>query len=160
MSRQTTKPISRAMTTRATSHDIAQATAASVAAEDARDRMLRLNRGMNPGDSLRQMMMSRNFRPMPGAGGENGMMEQAQNNSMLLGGESLMDGDISREIAGRGNRGGPGQAGGPTAKIDRPDRANVDNESSRRTSTPNSSSLLLEYENIADAYFRRLTIEP
>ncbi len=124
------------------------------------DRILRLQRRMNPGDSFRQMMMSRNFRPLPGAAGQNGMMNDANANSLLLGGESLMDGSISREIAGKGNHGNSGRSGGPTAKIDRADKANVAQEFSRRTSTPNGSSLLLEYESIADAYFRRLTAEP
>jgi len=129
------------------------------------DRVLQLNRKMNPGDSLRQMMMSRNFRPLPGQGGSAGAEGQMSNamsdqDGLLLGGESLMDGPIADSIAGRGDQGGQGAAGSPTAKIDRPDQANTDQQSSRRTGTPDSSNLLLQYENIADAYFRRLTTKP
>lgn len=79
---------------------------------------------------------------------------------MLLGGESLSEGSIADAIAGRGDGGGQGNPGGPTARIDKPDRSNVTEPSSRRTSTPDSGTLLLQYENIADAYFRRLTTKP
>jgi len=129
------------------------------------DRALSLRRGMNPGDSLRQMMLSKNFR-MPGSGasgaGEGGFMATAaiDGNVQLLGGESLMDGAIAGAINGRGDGDGPGSPGTPTARLEEADRANLDAESARRTGTPGASSLLSEYENIADAYFRRLTTKP
>ena len=130
------------------------------------DRALQLQRGMNAGDSLRQMMMSQNFRPLPGEGqsgaGAAGLMANSSMNgpANLLGGESLMDGPIASSIAGRGDQGGDGLPGSPTARIDPADQANIDRESARRTSTPDGGTLLLEYENIADAYFRRLTTKP
>jgi len=130
------------------------------------DRALRLNRGMNPGDSLRQMMLSNNFRGLPGEGGqaigEGGLMAMGamDGNPMLLGVESLMEGPIADAIAGHGDGDGMGAPGAPTARIDKPDRSNVNTPSSRRTSTPDSGTLLLQYENIADAYFRRLTTKP
>ncbi len=130
------------------------------------DRALRLTRGMNPGDSLRQMLLSRNFRMSPDDGqsgaGMGGFMASSamDGNVQLLGGESFMNGPIANSIAGRGDQGGEGTAGGPTARIDRPDQAHLDSESARRTTTPGGSSLLLQYENIADAYFRRLTTQP
>jgi hypothetical protein len=71
-----------------------------------------------------------------------------------------MDGPIADAIAGRGDGGGQGSPGAPTARIDRPDRSNVGQSSARRTGTPESGTLLLQYENIADAYFRRLTTKP
>jgi hypothetical protein len=121
---------------------------------------------MNPGDSLRQMMLSKNFRPLPGEGpsgaGMGGFMASAQMDGTpaLLGGESLLDGPIANAIAGKGDAGGAGMPGPPTARLDRPDPGNVDQQSARRTGTPGSGTLLLEYENIADAYFRRLTTKP
>jgi len=130
------------------------------------DRALRFQRRMNPGDSMRQMQLSRNFRPLPSEGqsgaGMGGLMASSAMDAspMMIGGESLMDGPIVGAISGRGDQGGPGQAGSPTAKVDRPDEAKVDAQSARRTSTPGSSTLLMEYENIADAYFRRLTTQP
>jgi hypothetical protein len=130
------------------------------------DRALRLQPGMNPGDSMRQMQLSRNFRPLPSEGqsgtGMGGMMASSamDANPMMMGGESLMDGAIAGAISGRGDDGGSGQAGAPTAKIDTPDEAKVDAQSARRTTTPGSSTLLMEYEKIADAYFRRLTTQP
>ena len=129
------------------------------------DRALRLQRGMNPGDSLRQMLLSRNFRPLPGQQGQGagGQMASAMlpfGTSLLLGGESLMDGPIARSIPGNGDSPGEGMPGAPTAKID--PAAPLENtlDSARRTSTPGTSTLLLEYEKIADAYFRRLTTKP
>jgi hypothetical protein len=130
------------------------------------DRALRLQRGMNPGDSFRQMMLSNKFRGLPGEGGSaagmGGLMAMGamDGNPMLLGGESLMDGPIADAIAGRGDGGGQGKPGAPTARIDRPDHSNVRQPSARRTSTPDSGTLLLQYETIADAYFRRLTTKP
>ena len=128
------------------------------------DRVLRLQRGMNPGDSLRQMLLSKNFRPLPGQGaqGAGGMMASAMLNGtpMLLGGESLLDGPIALSLPGTGSAGGEGMPGSPIAKIDPAAPAENNLNSARRTSTPGSSTLLLEYENIADAYFRRLTTEP
>jgi hypothetical protein len=130
------------------------------------DRALRLQRGMNPGDSFRQMMLSNKFRGLPGEGGSaagmGGLMAMGamDGNPMLLGGESLMDGPIADAIAGRGDGGGQGSPGAPTARIDRPDHSNVSQPSARRTSTPDSGTLLLQYETIADAYFRRLTTKP
>ena len=131
------------------------------------DRALKLQRNMKPGDSLRQMMLSNKFRPLPGQQGQQGMGEggemaegMTEGNPNLLGGESLKDGPIADSIAGRGNNGGNGMPGAPTARLDRPDKSNVDQSSSRRTDTPESSTLLLQYDNIADAYFRRLTTKP
>ncbi len=129
------------------------------------DRALKPNRGM-AGESLKQMMLSKNFRPLPGQGGSGAGMGGLMASSMmdgtpqLLGGESLMDGPIASSISGLGDNGGPGMPGAPTARLDQPDGAKVDQESARRTSTPGNSTLLLEYENIADAYFRRLTTKP
>jgi len=129
------------------------------------DRALRLQRGMKPGDSLRQMLLSKNFRPLPGQNGQGagGQMASAMlpfGTSLLLGGETLMDGAIARSIPGNGDRPGEGMPGSPTARID--PAAPLENtlESARRTSTPGTSTLLLEYEKIADAYFRRLTTKP
>ncbi len=128
------------------------------------DRALRLQRGMKPGDSLRQMLLSKNFRPLPGQNGQGagGMMASAMLNgtSLLLGGESLLDGPIARSIPGKGDRPGEGMPGGPIAKIDPAAPPENTLDSARRTSTPGASTLLLEYENIADAYFRRLTTKP
>jgi hypothetical protein len=130
------------------------------------DRALQLQRRMNPGDSLRQMSLSRNFRPLPADGqsgeGMGGMMASSamDANAMLMGGETMMDGPIASAIAGRGDQGGTGKPGAPTARLDKPDEAKVDAQSARRTSTPGSGTLLLEYEKIADAYFRRLTTTP
>ncbi|MCW1884128.1 hypothetical protein OKA04_05260 [Luteolibacter flavescens] len=128
------------------------------------DQALRLERGMNPGNSFRQMMQSLNFRPGPGGGsgkGASGMMASgsAPGDTDVIGGESLMDGPMSQAMAGRGDQGGAGMSGAPTARIDAADSGKPDELSSRRTTTPGSSSLLMEYENIADAYFRRLTTE-
>ena len=78
----------------------------------------------------------------------------------LLGGESLMDGPIASAIAGMGDEGGTGTPGAPTARLDQGDGSDVDQQSARRTSTPQGTTLLLNYENIADAYFRRLTTKP
>ncbi len=130
------------------------------------DRALQLNRGMKPGDSLRQMMLSRNFRPLPGEGesgaGQGGQMASSamDGTPQLLGGESLLDGPIANSIAGLGDAGGAGIPGSPTARLDPAEPGNADLQSARRTSTPGTTTLLMEYENIADAYFRRLTTKP
>lgn len=130
------------------------------------DRALQLKRNMNPGDSLRQMMLSKKFRPLPGegesGGGLGGLMADStmEGEPQLLGGESLMDGPIASAIAGKGDQGGPGRPGAPTARLDQADQSPVDRQSARRTDTPGTSTLLLDYETIADAYFRRLTTKP
>ena len=130
------------------------------------DRALQLQRKMQGGDSLRQMMLSKNFRPLPGEGASGGglggfMADSAMvGEPQLLGGESLLDGPIASSIAGLGDQGGPGQPGAPTARLDPADQAKVDQQSARRTTTPGGSTLLLDYETIADAYFRRLTTKP
>ncbi len=130
------------------------------------DQALKGRRGMKPGDSFRQMMMSKNFRPLPGQGqsgfGQGGFMANSAMNGVpqLLGGETLMNGSIAESISGRGDQGGTGMPGAPTAKLDTPDASKADQQSARRTTTPGSSTLLMEYENIADAYFRRLTTKP
>lgn len=122
------------------------------------DRALRLNRGMRPGDSFRQMMMSKNFRPLPGNANP-GMMGSAMfhNQINLLGSETLMSGGIARLLQGKGAAGSSHSPGAPTARIDPPEDSANSLDSSRRTSTPGETSLLLQYENIADAYFRKLT---
>lgn len=131
------------------------------------DRALSARSRMKPGDSLRQMMLSRRFR-MPGSNqggagtGTGGMMAAGttEGKMQLLGGESLQDGPIANELGGRGDKDGQGQGGGPAAQLDRADQSEVDAESARRTAAPAASSLLFQYENIADAYFRRLTTKP
>lgn len=130
------------------------------------DRALQLRRKMPTGDSLRQMMLSKNFRPLPGEGqsgaGLGGFMADSamDGEPQLLGGESLLDGPIASSIAGLGDQGGPGTPGAPTARLDQADQSKVDQQSARRTTTPGGSTLLLDYETIADAYFRRLTTKP
>lgn len=130
------------------------------------DRALSLNRGMKPGNSFQQMMQSLNFRPSPNEGGSGagagGMMASGaiDGNPRVIGGESFMDGPIAQSLAGTGDKGGNGLAGAPSAKLDQADLSKRDQDSSRRTNTPGSGSILLEYENIADAYFRRLTSPP
>ncbi len=131
------------------------------------DRELRANRNMNPGDSLNQMLLSKLFPQLPGEQGQSGTgaggfmsSSSTDMNAQLLGGESLMNGPIASAIAGRGNQGNAGLGGGPTAQLDRPDEAKIDEKSARRTNTPGSNSLLMEYENMADAYFHRLTTKP
>lgn len=110
-------------------------------------RALRLQRGMNPGDSFRQMMLSNKFCGLPDEGGSaagmGGLMAMGamDGNPMLLGGESLMDGPIADAIAGRGDGGGQGNPGAPTARIDRPHQSNVNQSFARRTSTPDSGTL-------------------
>jgi hypothetical protein len=129
------------------------------------DPALQHQSAMNPADSYRQMMQSLNFRPAPGGGpsgaGQAGMMASGSvpGDADVIGGESLIEGPLSSAVAGRGDQGGAGLPGSPTARIDNPDDGRPDELSSRRTTTPGSSTLLLEYENIADAYFRRLTTE-
>lgn len=117
--------------------------------------------GDKPGNSHGQMMASRNFRALPGeaqnGNGRNGLMAMsAQPDApMMLGGETLLDGPIA---AGLQMGSGPeGLSGAPTAALDPVEEAQPDSESARRTSTPRSEALLLNYEKIADAYFRRLT---
>lgn len=135
-------------------------------AQEGMDRAMSLSRGMKPGNSFQQMMQSLNFRPSPNTGGSgsgsSGMMASGavDGNPQVIGGESFMDGPISRSLAGTGDKGGNGLAGAPTAKLDQADLSKRDQDSSRRTTTPGSGSILLEYENIADAYFRRLTSPP
>ena len=123
--------------------------------------------GQGQGNNLQQMMLSRLFRGLPGEGkgGGNGqgmgMMSQTPmgGQGQLLGGETLMDGSIARNLQGKGAGAGMG-LGAPTAKLDPLDESTIDRETARRTGTPQADTLLLQYENLADAYFRRLTTEP
>lgn len=130
------------------------------------DQALKLSRGINPGNSFQQMMQSLNFRASPADGksgaGSGGFMANSatDGNPNVIGGESLMNGPIAQSLAGRGDQGGAGMSGAPTARLDQADAAGRGTDSSRRTQTPASGSILLEYEKIADAYFRRLTTPP
>src|SRR5690606_7662367 len=128
------------------------------------DQKLRLQRGMAPGDSLRQMLLSQNFRPLPGdsGAGAGGQMASSMlgSNPLLLGGESLLDGPIASAMLGNGDNSGQGMPGAPTARRDPTAPPENALQSAPRTATPGASTLLLEYETIADAYFRRLTTKP
>ena len=76
----------------------------------------------------------------------------------LMGGESMMLGPIARSMrGGRGPNQKYGAPGGPTAKIDRQDKNQGTDDSTRETNTPESQALLQEYESLTDAYFRSLT---
>jgi hypothetical protein len=109
------------------------------------DRALRLQRGMKPGDSFRQMMLSNKFRGLPGEGGNaegmGGMMAMGamDGSPMLLGGESLMDGPIADAIAGRGDGGGQGSPGAPTAPARRTPARCCSNTKTSRTPTSAAS---------------------
>lgn len=126
----------------------------------AADRPLQLLRGNRAGESLRQMMASRNFRNLPGSAGSGGggmMASSAISGApMMLGGESLLEGAIAAAMRSGGN-GAEGLSGAPTAKLDPLAELQPGSETSRRTSTPGGEAILLNYEEIADAYFRRLT---
>ena len=91
------------------------------------------------------MLLSKNFRPLPGRGGQGagGMMANSMlpdGTSLLLGGESLMDGPIARSIPGKGNAPGEGMPGAPTASIDPAAPPENDLNSARRTSTVTGSA--------------------
>ena len=130
------------------------------------ERALGGKNGMKPGDSFRQMMLSRRFRPFPGEGGsgmaQGGFMSRSamDGKAQLLGGETFMDGPIARSLTGKGDGYEQGQSGAPTALLDPADPGAADLKSARRTGTPQSDTLLMEYENLADAYFRKLTTKP
>jgi len=132
--------------------------------EDGVDQALKLTRGIKPGNTFQQMMQSLNFRAAPGGSGSGtgGFMASSMMNGMpqVIGGESMVHGPMSQALAGKGEGAGTGLATGPSAKLDQPSQTGLDRDSARRTSTPGSSSILLEYENIADAYFKRLTTPP
>lgn len=122
--------------------------------------------GMEQGNNLGQMMMSKLFRSLPGEGksgeGKGGFMSSAamEGEGKLLGGETFMDGPIAQSLTGRGPGDNRRLSGAPTASLDPADEAANDLESARRTGTPQSDALLMEYENLADAYFRKLTTKP
>ncbi|MEM9236828.1 MAG: hypothetical protein AAGB14_08620 [Verrucomicrobiota bacterium] len=123
--------------------------------------------GMAQGNNFQQLLQSLRFLPpgmgqgMAQGGGGQGMMGQLAQGMMdgspqaMLGGESLMGGDIARRMMGMG--GGPGTGGGAGSPVDSVELAAEALRSQRRTFTPEAESLLLEYEDIADAYFERLT---
>ncbi|BCX47331.1 glutamyl-tRNA synthetase [Haloferula helveola] len=121
--------------------------------------------GMRPGNNFQQMLQSLRFTP-PGMGmaqggagmGMGGMQAQGMmdgNPQAMLGGESLKGGDIARRLSGMG--GGQGMGGGPGEAVESTELAAEDIRSSRRTDTPESATLMMEYEDVADAYFDRLT---
>jgi len=122
--------------------------------------------GMNPGNSLGQMMLSKRFRSLPSEGqsgdGQGGFMSSSAMDAAgkLLGGETFMEGPIAQSLSGRGPGDTSGIPGAPTASLDPADEAANDLESARRTGTPQGDALLMEYENLADAYFRKLTTKP
>lgn len=121
--------------------------------------------GMKPGDNFRQMMMSRLFRgkPMPGMTPTPGMpsfSSPGEQPPMLLGGESMSDSDIASAVSGEGDNGSSGQGSGPTAKLDHAATAEEHELFSRRTDTANGTSMMSQYESLADAYFRKLTTPP
>lgn len=135
------------------------------AAGDALAEMLQ-GMGMAQGNNFQQLLQSLRFTP-PGMGmspggsglGMAGMQAQGMSGGRpqaMLGGESLMGGDIARRLAGLGG-GGSGLGKGPGNTIESPELTAENLRSQRRTDTPDSATLLMEYEDIADAYFERLT---
>ncbi|MBB5351486.1 methyl-accepting chemotaxis protein [Haloferula luteola] len=121
--------------------------------------------GLQPGQNFQQMLQSLRFSP-PNMGqasgssgiGLGGMQSQSMIPgipSMMLGGESFRSGDIARRMAGIGGGGGLGT--GHEAQVEGSAPAPETLRSSRRTDTPQTASLLQQYEAIADAYFQRLT---
>jgi len=121
--------------------------------------------GRNPGDSFNQMMQSLNFTPFGGQGGSGSGMSGSMatggrpgRSPALMGGESMMPGPIAgRMLPGRGIGSGRGQGSAPIAKVDRTNNLENSTHSTRETSTPESQSILNQYQNITDAYFRALT---
>lgn len=123
--------------------------------------LLRKN-NIKAGDNFRQMMMSRLFRGkgQPNASALSSSFSPGQAEPLLLGGESMSDSSIASSVAGEGDQASAGNGDGPTAQIDRASLAEVDESFSRRTDTASGASLLLQYENLANAYFRKLTTPP
>ena len=128
------------------------------------DKYLRLSVS-KPGNSFSQMMQSLNFAPFGGNGGSGSGMSGSMatggrqgRSPALMGGESMMPGAIAGKMSGGKGPGiGRGQGGGPVAKVDRNDDDSNSLTSTRQTETPDSQSILGEYQDLTDAYFRTLT---
>lgn len=125
------------------------------------EELLRKNK-MKAGDNFRQMMMSRLFRGkgQPNSSALSSSFSSGQAEPLLLGGESMSDSSIASSVSGESDQASTGNGDGPTAQIDRASLAEVDESFSRRTDTTSGASLLLQYENLANAYFRKLTTPP
>ena len=129
------------------------------------DHYLSLSMGSPPGNNFQQMMDSLCFKPGAGQGGSGigsggsmatGTMPGQQMG--LMGGRALLQGSIGRALAGgSGANGQFGKPGEPLAKVDGSETEKGSTSSTRETSTPDSQALLLEYQDLTDAYFRSLT---
>jgi hypothetical protein len=133
---------------------------------DELDRYLKLQKGLNPGNSFRQMMMSRKF----GSGQKPGGMGQGQGGLSgfaiisapgldVLGNESRIEKGDARNAPP--NPGRDGKAGsnksGDDLKFDKPDVVKGLTPVNRKSDAVTAESFFEEYGDIIEKYFRSIT---
>lgn len=139
------------------------------------DQYLRAQRGMNPGQTWAQMMRSRNFnRPgsKPGRGqqgaqgdgqqGESGYSISTQEPLEVLGNESIINRNATTDRHSDRNgmaRNKPGKELAEPA-VDKPESVQGLNPVNRKSGAVQSESLLEEYNDVVDKYFKAITKEP
>lgn len=131
------------------------------------DQYLSLSMGSPPANNFQQMMDSLCFNPGTfggsgmGQGGSFATGTMSGQQMGLMGSRSLLYGRIGRMLQkGKGPRGQFGTPSEGIAKVEQNRAENGEQDSTRQTSTPETQALLLEYEDLTEAYFRNLTKTP
>jgi hypothetical protein len=133
------------------------------------DQYLSAKKGMMPGNSFRQMMMSKKFGRARGEGqagksgigamGEDGMAMPSGPNMDVLGGETFATrAESSKTQAGAPGNGRSDKPGdGPVLNMDKTDAAKNVNALNRQSDAVTAESIIGEYNQFVEKYFKAIT---
>ncbi|HEY3901797.1 MAG TPA: hypothetical protein VGM54_24505 [Chthoniobacter sp.] len=131
------------------------------------DQYLKIQRGLNPGNTFRQMMQSHKFgsgyKPgvgEQGNGGRDGFAVTADQNPNVLGNEALPSNSDKADRGGNGKNKAPSDATKPDVALDKNDVVQGVNPVNRESEAVQSETVIQQYHDLVDQYFKAITKEP
>jgi len=137
--------------------------------DDELDQYLKIQRGMKPGASFKQMMQSHKlgtgsgFKPGSGAqgnGGKDGYSMFSGPNPNVLGNEALPSRSEKSKNDGQGKNTTPPSVANPEVALDKNDVVHGVNPLNRESEAVQSETIIQQYRDLVDEYFKAITKDP
>jgi hypothetical protein len=128
------------------------------------DQYLKIQRGLNPGNTFNQMMQTHKFgsgyKPGMGEKGNGGFAVTADQNPNVLGNEALPTNSDKADIGGDGKNKAPPNAAKPDVALDKNDIVHGVNPVNRESEAVQSETMIQQYHDLVDQYFKAITKDP
>jgi hypothetical protein len=135
--------------------------------EDELDQYLSIQRGMNPGRSFKQMLQSHKFgsgqqsgHSSDSDGGRDGYALSADQEPNVLGNEALPKESDRAKANGQGRNKATPDGAKPEVALDKNDVVHGVNPLNRESEAVQGETIIQQYNDLVDQYFKAITKEP